>query len=397
MKGRNSPRSNQERTIVTSSKREQHSHAKTNTPHLRPISKSPREKQRSYRTSGHTNPFWPRPSFIRMVRIEGKLERSQEEVDQVELVRVIESLEEGLKGLIEENISLSREISERELLVMEDLKIKLLASERLRIPLCNLLKISARDPSAEQQDQNRPSRLERKRQLYLIKLKMDCRLMCPPRLPQIGSDLLSLEFKWEKMIIKREMMMAHRESFSVRQMEYISDLYERDLPDIIDSKTNREHGVLIMKDTVNLKLDSRAVRSKRIIKESHEDNVDNDEDGGDGSSLRIRSNQRRESKLARSERILEEGKPDGGIGQGYRRPDQMVGDEARAQLVLCADWSATVNASRGKFLFRLMEGMARTPLRMGMMEEAQQLLCSSKGQSKALGVGWQAQRPVEQG
>ncbi|KAI8445345.1 hypothetical protein BY996DRAFT_6557945 [Phakopsora pachyrhizi] len=84
---------NQERTIVTSSKQEQHSHAKTNTPHLRPISKSPRERQRSYRTSGHTNPFWPRPSFIRMVRIEGKLERSQEEVDQVELVRVIESLE----------------------------------------------------------------------------------------------------------------------------------------------------------------------------------------------------------------------------------------------------------------------------------------------------------------
>ncbi|CAH7682739.1 hypothetical protein PPACK8108_LOCUS15811 [Phakopsora pachyrhizi] len=355
MKGRNSPRSNQERTIVTSSKREQHSHAKTNTPHLRPISKSPREKQRSYRTSGHTNPFWPRPSFIRMVRIEGKLERSQEEVDQVELVRVIESLEEGLKGLIEENISLSREISERELLV----------------------------------------RLERKRQLYLIKLKMDCRLMCPPRLPQIGSDLLSLEFKWEKMIIKREMMMAHslntRESFSVRQMEYISDLYERDLPDIIDSKTNREHGVLIMKDTVNLKLDSRAVRSKRIIKESHEDNVDNDEDGGDGSSLRIRSNQRRESKLARSERILE----DGGIGQEGSELSKAI--DGLIKLVLCADWSATVNASRGKFLFRLMEGMARTPLRMGMMEEAQQLLCSSKGQSKALGVGWQAQRPVEQG
>ncbi|KAI8449834.1 hypothetical protein BY996DRAFT_8557719 [Phakopsora pachyrhizi] len=295
MKGRNSPRSNQERTIVTSSKQEQHSHAKTNTPHLRPISKPPRERQRSYRTSGHTNPFWPvqpiereRPSFIRMVRIEGKLERSQEEVDQVELVRVIESLEEGLKVLIEENISLSREISERELIG------------------------------------NRPSRLERKRQLYLIKLKLDCRLMCPPRLPQIvqnsgARDLICF------MIIKREMMMAHslntRESFSVIQMEYISDLYERDLPDIIDSKTNREHGVLIMKDTVNLKLDSRAVRSKRIIKESHEDNDDNDEDGDDGSSLRIRSNQRRESKLARSERIWEvhwlhqEGKPDGGIGQ----------------------------------------------------------------------------------
>ncbi|CAH7667954.1 hypothetical protein PPACK8108_LOCUS2398, partial [Phakopsora pachyrhizi] len=29
-------------------------------------------------------------------------------------------------------------------------------------------------------------------------------------------------------------------------------------------------------------------------------------------------------------------------------------------------------------------------LRMGVMEEAQQLLCSSKGQSKALGFGWQA-------
>ncbi|KAI8456765.1 hypothetical protein BY996DRAFT_6481030 [Phakopsora pachyrhizi] len=248
--------------------------------HLRPISKPPRERQRSYRTSGHTNPFWP-------------LERSQEEVDQVELVRVIESLEEGLKVLIEENSSLSREISERELIgrSMEDLKIKLLASERSReFP---------RDPSAEQQDQNRPSRLERKGQLYLIKLKLDCWLMCPPRLPQIVQN------SGARALICF-IMMAHRESFSVRQMEYISDLYERDLPDIIDSKTNREQttspaygflvvnqsGVLITKDTVNLKLDSGAVRSTRIIKEIHEDNDDNDEDGGDGSSLRIRSNQR---------------------------------------------------------------------------------------------------------
>ncbi|KAI8442934.1 hypothetical protein BY996DRAFT_6485892 [Phakopsora pachyrhizi] len=34
--------------------------------------------------------------------------------------------------------------------------------------------------------------------------------------------------------------------------------------------------------------------------------------------------------------------------------------------------------------FGLMEGMARIPLRMGMMEEAQQLLCSSRGQKKTL-------------
>ncbi|KAI8445842.1 hypothetical protein BY996DRAFT_6566089, partial [Phakopsora pachyrhizi] len=35
-------------------------------------------------------------------------------------------------------------------------------------------------------------------------------------------------------------------------------------------------------------------------------------------------------------------------------------------------------------------------MRMGVMEEAQQLLCSSKRQSKALGVGWQVLRPVGQ-
>ncbi|CAH7690147.1 hypothetical protein PPACK8108_LOCUS25399 [Phakopsora pachyrhizi] len=238
--------------------------------HLRPISKPPRERQRSYRTSGHTNPFWP-----------GKLERSQEEVDQVELVRVIESLEEGLKVLIEENSSLSREISEWELIgatrkserSMEDLKIKLLASERSReFP---------RDPSAEQQDQNRPSRLERKGQLYLIKLKLDCWLMCPPRLPQIGSDLLceSLRIGYET---------ACRTTSPAYGFLVVN-----------------QSGVLIMKDTVNLKLDSGAVRSTRIIKEIHEDNDDNDEDGGDGSSLRIRSNQRWDSKLARSERIWE--------------------------------------------------------------------------------------------
>ncbi|KAI8458167.1 hypothetical protein BY996DRAFT_6471133 [Phakopsora pachyrhizi] len=222
--------------------------------HLRPILKPPRERQRSYRTSGNTNPFWP-------------LERSQEEVDQVELVRVIESLKEGLKVLIEENSSLSREISERELI---GLKFEGNQEIQEKIAFCNLLKISARDPSAEQQDQSRPSRLERKGRLYLIKLKLDCRLMCPPRLPQIG---LSIGNGMEKMIIKREMMMAHslntRESFSVRQMEYISDLYGRDLPDIINSKTNSKHqsGVLIMKDTVNLKLDSgaRAMRTMIIV------------------------------------------------------------------------------------------------------------------------------------
>ncbi|KAI8448476.1 hypothetical protein BY996DRAFT_6584107 [Phakopsora pachyrhizi] len=38
----------------------------------------------------------------------------------------------------------------------------------------------------------------------------------------------------------------------------------------------------------------------------------------------------------------------------------------------------------------LRRSWPRTPLRMGMMEEAQQLLCSSKRQSQALGVGWQA-------
>ncbi|KAI8456766.1 hypothetical protein BY996DRAFT_6481034 [Phakopsora pachyrhizi] len=216
--------------------------------HLRPISKPPRERQRSYRTSGHTNPFWP-------------LERSQEEVDQVELVRVIESLEEGLKVLIEENSSLSREISERELIgrSMEDLKIKLLASERSReFP---------RDPSAEQQDQNRPSRLERKGQLYLIKLKLDCWLMCLPRLPQIVQN------SGARALI-----------CFVRALGTTSPAY--------GFLVVNQSGVLITKDTVNLKLDSGAVRSTRIIKEIHEENDDNDEDGGDGSSLRIRSNQR---------------------------------------------------------------------------------------------------------
>ncbi|KAI8453251.1 hypothetical protein BY996DRAFT_6455687 [Phakopsora pachyrhizi] len=37
--------------------------------------------------------------------------------------------------------------------------------------------VSARDLSAGQQDQNRPRRLEQKRQLYLIKLKLDCLLI----------------------------------------------------------------------------------------------------------------------------------------------------------------------------------------------------------------------------
>ncbi|CAH7669219.1 hypothetical protein PPACK8108_LOCUS3805, partial [Phakopsora pachyrhizi] len=42
------------------------------------------------------------------------------------------------------------------------------------------------------------------------------------------------------------------------------------------------------------------------------------------------------------------------------------------------------------FFFGLWRSWPRTPLRMGMMEEAQQLLFSSKRQSQALGVGWQA-------
>ncbi|CAH7683216.1 hypothetical protein PPACK8108_LOCUS16620 [Phakopsora pachyrhizi] len=43
--------------------------------------------------------------------------------------------------------------------------------------------------------------------------------------------------------------------------------------------------------------------------------------------------------------------------------------------------------SQGTGLWR---SWPRTPLRMGVMEEAQQLLCSSKVQSKTLGFGWQA-------
>ncbi|KAI8457681.1 hypothetical protein BY996DRAFT_6598791 [Phakopsora pachyrhizi] len=95
--------------------------------------------------------------------------------------------------------------------------------------------VLARDLSAEQQDMNRPSRLEQKRQLYLIKLKLGC----------LGLVIRAL---MEKMTIKREMMIAHslyskisyKTAFSVRPMEYISNLYNRDLPDINDPKTIRD-------------------------------------------------------------------------------------------------------------------------------------------------------------
>ncbi|KAI8456598.1 hypothetical protein BY996DRAFT_6471600 [Phakopsora pachyrhizi] len=51
------------------------------------------------------------------------------------------------------------------------------------------------------------------------------------------------------------------------------------------------------------------------------------------------------------------------------------------------DWSATVNASRGQISFGAYGGHGPGHhMRMGVMEEAQQLLCSSKGQSKALGT-----------
>ncbi|CAH7666711.1 hypothetical protein PPACK8108_LOCUS1062 [Phakopsora pachyrhizi] len=61
-----------------------------------------------------------------------------------------------------------------------------------------------------------------------------------------SSDLLCESLR--KMIIKREMMMAHssyskisyKTAFSVRPMEYISKLYDRDLPDINDPKTIRD-------------------------------------------------------------------------------------------------------------------------------------------------------------
>ncbi|KAI8444424.1 hypothetical protein BY996DRAFT_6550809, partial [Phakopsora pachyrhizi] len=73
-----------------------------------------------------------------------------------------------------------------------------------------------------------------------------------------------------------------------------------------------------------------------------------------------------------------------------------VGDEARAQwgivLAHSGDWSATVDAHMGQtYILGLMEGMARIPLRMGMMEGAQQLLCSSRRQSETLGVATQDQ------
>ncbi|KAI8461791.1 hypothetical protein BY996DRAFT_6523658 [Phakopsora pachyrhizi] len=55
--------------------------------------------------------------------------------------------------------------------------------------------VSARDLSAEEQDQNRPRRLEWKRGLYLIKLKLDCLVMCLPRLPQIFQD------SWTRVLI----------------------------------------------------------------------------------------------------------------------------------------------------------------------------------------------------
>ncbi|CAH7670443.1 hypothetical protein PPACK8108_LOCUS5153 [Phakopsora pachyrhizi] len=55
------------------------------------------------------------------------------------------------------------------------------------------------------------------------------------------------------------------------------------------------------------------------------------------------------------------------------------------------DWCTTVKRPYGQIYFLgLWRSWPRTPLRMGMMEEAQQLLCSSKRQSQALGVGWQA-------
>ncbi|KAI8450711.1 hypothetical protein BY996DRAFT_8688946 [Phakopsora pachyrhizi] len=83
----------------------------------------------------------------------------------------------------------------------------------------------------------------------------------------------------------------------------------------------------------------------------------------------------------------------GGCGYGRRRLE--VRSRAQLGAVCCAQLLGRGPRMKVGTVRGLV--MARTPLRMGMMEEAQQLLCSSKGQSKALGVGWQAQRPVGQG
>ncbi|CAH7681189.1 hypothetical protein PPACK8108_LOCUS13757 [Phakopsora pachyrhizi] len=43
-------------------------------------------------------------------------------------------------------------------------------------------------------------------------------------------------------------------------------------------------------------------------------------------------------------------------------------------------WMETRPEMEGQFFFGLLEGMAQDTLRMGVMEEEQQLLCSSRGQ-----------------
>ncbi|KAI8442808.1 hypothetical protein BY996DRAFT_6488460, partial [Phakopsora pachyrhizi] len=67
-----------------------------------------------------------------------------------------------------------------------------------------------------------------------------------------------------------------------------------------------------------------------------------------------------------------------GYGRWWMRNGALA--QLGAVLAQSGDWSATVNASRGKFLLGLMKGMAKDTKRRG-------LLCSSRRQSETLGVG----------
>ncbi|KAI8457750.1 hypothetical protein BY996DRAFT_6576003 [Phakopsora pachyrhizi] len=88
------------------------------------------------------------------------------------------------------------------------------------------IRAETRDLSAEQQDQKRPSRLEQKKGLYLIKVMLDCLVMWFEHQNPNGED--------EDL---QGSILNIRKDFSVRLMEYILNLYNRDLPDINDPKT----------------------------------------------------------------------------------------------------------------------------------------------------------------
>ncbi|CAH7665757.1 hypothetical protein PPACK8108_LOCUS42 [Phakopsora pachyrhizi] len=213
--------------------------------------------------------------------------------------------------------------------------------------------VSARDLSAGQQDQNRPRRLEQKRQLYLIKLKLDCLVMRLPRLPQDPSGQPD-----------QNGSLNIREEFAVRPMGHISNLYNRDLPDMNDPKTTG--------DTANHQ-ETKLPENSQMIRGDYDVGVESTGQGdpiGAAKEATIESDQWH-SRLGRTNEVKEER-----MGQ--------IKESAKVQKFgVVGVCSKAINGAdeagqcqkEGEDESWHSQGTGHGPrhtLRMGMMEEAQQ-------------------------